>query len=851
MELTLDQALQKGIEAHKAGKAQEADKYYTAILKAHPKHPDANHNMGLLAVGVSKVEEALPFFKTALDANPGVGQYWLSYISALIKLDRIDNAKAVLDQAKSKGAKGDDFEKVEEQLGLSMETITTEDPTVQEPPEEELQSLINLHSQGKYQELHNQTLQLLEKYSGSITLYNILGAAFRALGDLGKAIGSFNKALSIKPNYVEAYYNMGNALKDQGKLEKAIEAYTKAVSIKPDFAEAFNNMGNALKDQGKPEKAIEAYIKALSIKPDYPDAYTNMGNVLQEEEKLEEALEAYNKAISIKPDYAEAYNNLGKTLKDQENIEEAIEAFTKAVAIKPDYAEAHNNMGIALKDQGKLEEAIEALTKAILIKPDYAEVWNSLYFPLQAMKSKNNSDQNLNLFYPKGINSNYGKIQLDVLDYRLYRGQEDEWIYLDKALESLSSAENISIKNPTFDENAQEQIQPLPDKMVALVHFGRSGTGLMHSLVDGHPEISTLPSIYFSEYFDHSTWLRITSAGWDRIIDRFIAIYEVLFDASSSVPIESKSKKLQKNIGIKEGMANVGEQKNEIVKVNKFLFREELMRLMAYYNDLDASLFFKLIHNAYNVAVNDKNSKNLIFYHIHNPSTYAQLNFARLNPNVKWFMMVREPIQSLESWANRKKEKNSYSKISTNILSMLFAINNPIYKGQGSLGLRLEDVKKQPENTIKALCKWMGIKESESLYEMTAQGKKWWGDPTSPDYSKDGMEPFGKSSINRRVGSIFSKNDQFILHTLFYPFSARFGYTEKNQEKFLVDLKKIRPMLDELFDFEKKIAEQVQMSCENLKASGSYLYLRSGLIERWNTLNEFHTYPNMIKPIKI
>ena len=70
MELTLDQALQKGIEAHKAGQIQEADRYYTAILKAQPKHSDANHNMGVLAVGVGKVEEAIPFFKTALEANP-------------------------------------------------------------------------------------------------------------------------------------------------------------------------------------------------------------------------------------------------------------------------------------------------------------------------------------------------------------------------------------------------------------------------------------------------------------------------------------------------------------------------------------------------------------------------------------------------------------------------------------------------------------------------------------------------------------------------------------------------------------------------------------------------------------
>ena len=84
MELTLDQALQKGVEAHKAGKAQKADQYYTAILKANPKHPDANHNMGVLAVSVGKVEEALPFFKTALGVNPNIAQYWLSYIDALI-----------------------------------------------------------------------------------------------------------------------------------------------------------------------------------------------------------------------------------------------------------------------------------------------------------------------------------------------------------------------------------------------------------------------------------------------------------------------------------------------------------------------------------------------------------------------------------------------------------------------------------------------------------------------------------------------------------------------------------------------------------------------------------------------
>ena len=46
MELTLDEALQKGIEAHKTGQIQDAERLYTALLQAQPKHADANHNLG-------------------------------------------------------------------------------------------------------------------------------------------------------------------------------------------------------------------------------------------------------------------------------------------------------------------------------------------------------------------------------------------------------------------------------------------------------------------------------------------------------------------------------------------------------------------------------------------------------------------------------------------------------------------------------------------------------------------------------------------------------------------------------------------------------------------------------------
>ena len=54
MELTIEQALQRAVEAHKAGKLQDAEVLYRAILQAQPKHPDANHNLGVLAVSINK-----------------------------------------------------------------------------------------------------------------------------------------------------------------------------------------------------------------------------------------------------------------------------------------------------------------------------------------------------------------------------------------------------------------------------------------------------------------------------------------------------------------------------------------------------------------------------------------------------------------------------------------------------------------------------------------------------------------------------------------------------------------------------------------------------------------------------
>ena len=116
MELELDEILQKGIEAHGAGQVLEAERLFDQILRSQPDHPDANHKMGKLAFGEHRVEEALAYFKIALIADPNEGEYWLNYIDALLELNKLDDAKAVFDQARYQGAKGEAFDLIGKRL---------------------------------------------------------------------------------------------------------------------------------------------------------------------------------------------------------------------------------------------------------------------------------------------------------------------------------------------------------------------------------------------------------------------------------------------------------------------------------------------------------------------------------------------------------------------------------------------------------------------------------------------------------------------------------------------------------------------------------------------------------------
>ena len=201
-ELTIKEAIRLGIEAHKAGKVQEADKYYTAVLQTVPDHPDANHNMGVLAVGVGKVEEALPFFKKAIDANASIEQFWVSLIDALLKLDRFKDAEGVLYEAKQNGLKDNNLNQFKEKIERKLDGVIRLSDKI-------LDQLINLYKSGDFLQTLNLANEYLKKYPNSVELHNIVGISHAKLGQYEQAVSIYKTALQLAPEAAEIHNNLG------------------------------------------------------------------------------------------------------------------------------------------------------------------------------------------------------------------------------------------------------------------------------------------------------------------------------------------------------------------------------------------------------------------------------------------------------------------------------------------------------------------------------------------------------------------------------------------------------------------------------------------------------------------
>lgn len=421
MEVTIDQALLKAVDHHRSGRLQEAEMLYRAIIQAQPNNPDANHNLGVLAVSIGKPLDAIPFFRSALSAFPYQPQFWVSLIEALQKMGDHGLVLKTLAEARSKGIQHHILDKLEAKIvgaqGYASQTRNLSLPYSErrkleiakkkaktrqgstsdllkaaEPSQLEIKAALGLYVAEKYPDAEQAAIELAQKFPKHPFGWKLLGAVQTRQGRKDSAVAAKIKAVHLDPNDAESHSNLGNALKEVGRLEEAATSCLEAIRINASLAEAHSNLGSVLKELGRLKDAESSCREAIRLKPSLAEARYNLGITVYELGRLEESEAAYREAIQIRPDYPEAHSNLAVVLRVRGRLEEAEACCREAIRIKSDFAEAHCNLGLVLRDIGYLQESEASYREALRIKPDYFEAYSNLLFLLSYVEKTSPAD---------------------------------------------------------------------------------------------------------------------------------------------------------------------------------------------------------------------------------------------------------------------------------------------------------------------------------------------------------------------------------------------------------------------------------------------------------------------------
>lgn len=333
LEQIAEKALQLAVHHHQSGRIQDAEDLYQAILQIQPNHPDANHNLGLLAVQAQQPSVGLAHLKAALEARPEQEQYWLSYIDALIQADQAEIARQMLELGRQHGLQGDAVENLAKQLVSPPQAV----PPYAAAQHPEL-TAARPEKKAKKKIAHKDLVKA-PSAKEMRTVVELFGQ--RRITEVEALARSITKRFPLNGFGWKA---LGAVLQAQGKIEEALLCMQKATNFMPKDAEAHCNLGANLQDQGRLSEAEVSLRRALILKPDYVDAHYNLGNALYRQARLTEAEVSLRHVLALKPDHAKAHNSLALTLQDQGRLTEAINFFRHALEIQADSAHMHSNL---------------------------------------------------------------------------------------------------------------------------------------------------------------------------------------------------------------------------------------------------------------------------------------------------------------------------------------------------------------------------------------------------------------------------------------------------------------------------------------------------------------------------
>lgn len=235
---------------------------------------------------------------------------------------------------------------------------------------------------------------LIKKDPSIPVAYLNRGMIFGQSREYRAALQDLNRALELKPDYIEAFNNRGNVYSAMGENRPAIRDYTQAIKLqkslcahggceqaniltkvssrvfreipkhKVQLAQYLSNRGGVLFSEGDYPRALEDLKEAAQLNPYFGEVYFNRGLVYKGLTEFGLAVQDFSRVIKLNPKSTPAYFQRAAVYSQLNDMKKAVADIEKVLSYDPDNPEAYYYRSKVLAATGDYRLALENLFKA-------------------------------------------------------------------------------------------------------------------------------------------------------------------------------------------------------------------------------------------------------------------------------------------------------------------------------------------------------------------------------------------------------------------------------------------------------------------------------------------------------
>ncbi len=213
-----------------------------------------------------------------------------------------------------------------------------------------------------------------------------LGLVLLKSGDYSAAAPHLDRAIQVlgqSPDAAYPRYLRAKIYTARGKAERAAADLQQAVSLEPNFAEAWSDLGEARKTLLDNSGALAAFEQAVHFAPNDPVAQSRLGLELLDQRKVGQAIPHLEEAVRLDPQNQSALYSLERALRQAGQPQQADVVQGKLIALLHHRDQAAeealqaiqlNDQGVALEKAGKLRAALEKYRAALELDPQHVGI---------------------------------------------------------------------------------------------------------------------------------------------------------------------------------------------------------------------------------------------------------------------------------------------------------------------------------------------------------------------------------------------------------------------------------------------------------------------------------------------